>query len=255
MLWGWLVAPLRFLRCRRLGVFGGLGVAFDAGGAFPGVDLIGLGFVFVLDGAVEGGDGVVGLVEQESDLGGGFQAFLVVAEFAGVGGVDGSAEGVEVGDEVGGHFELAEAGAEGRFCGELLWGVFIAIPEEGEEVVGVGGGDVLAVFVRRAEIALGEVGVFDVDGAGGEGDGFEPFAERKDDFLLGERRADLADAGFVEGDDDEFDLREGGGDDPAGCEIGDVGVEEGFDPLDAFKAAYVSIVHGSVLVVYGFVPL
>jgi hypothetical protein len=47
------------LRCGRSGVFLWLGVALDAGGLFPGVDLVGVGFVFVLDGAVEAGWGAV----------------------------------------------------------------------------------------------------------------------------------------------------------------------------------------------------
>jgi len=41
------------LRCGRCGVFLWLGVALDAGGLFPGVDLVGVGFVFVVDGAEE----------------------------------------------------------------------------------------------------------------------------------------------------------------------------------------------------------
>lgn len=62
MLWGGLLRLCNFtvwvVRCLL-----GLGVALDARGLFPGVDLVGVGFVFVLDESVEAGDGGVGVVE------------------------------------------------------------------------------------------------------------------------------------------------------------------------------------------------
>jgi len=118
---GWRggVVGLLFLR-------GALGV----GGAFPGDEFAGVAGVFVLDGGVEAADHTLGGGEEGLDGGGAFDAFEVVADFAGVAGIEGIAVGAEVLDEVGGEFVGDEFGAERGLGGELGRG-FTAVCDEG----------------------------------------------------------------------------------------------------------------------------
>lgn len=69
--------------------------ALDARGAFPGVELVGVAAVFVVQDGVEAGDNGLALVEQGVDGGGAFEAFVVVVVLRAVDGGQGGAVGAD----------------------------------------------------------------------------------------------------------------------------------------------------------------
>ncbi len=97
--------------------------ALGARCAFPSGEFVGGAAVFVLDGGVEAGDDGLGVAEEGLDGGGAFDAFKIVAVFAGVAEIEGVAVAAEVCDEVGGEFVGDELGAERGLGGELGRGV------------------------------------------------------------------------------------------------------------------------------------
>ena len=218
--------------------------ALGAGGAFPGGELVGVAAVFVLDGGVEAGDDGLGVAEEGVDGGGAFDAFEVVAVFAGIAGVQGIAVGAEVGDEVGGEFVGDEFRAQRGLGGELGGGVGGLVFEQAQEGVGVGGDGGLDGGGGVAEVAIREGGIVELDGAGGAGDVLEVGGERVDEDGLANRRAELADAGLGEFEDDGIEFEKEGGGLAAGGEVRGVVAAEGLNTGGALEAADVAVVHG-----------
>ena len=131
--------PIKSRRGRRGGGFRFLRGALGAGGTFPSGEFVGVAAVFVLDGGIKAGDDGLGLAEEGLDGGGTFDAFEVVAVFAGVAVVQRIAVGAEVGDEVGGDFVGDEVGAQRGFGGELGRGVSVLVLQQTQQEIRVGG--------------------------------------------------------------------------------------------------------------------
>ena len=148
-----------------------------------------------MDGGVEAGDDGLGVAEEGVDGGGAFDAFKVVAVFAGIAGVEGIAVGAEVGDEVGGEFVGDEFCAQRGLGGELRRGVGGLVFEQTQQGVGVGGDGGLDGGGGVAEVGIREGGIVEFDGAGSAGDVLEVGGEGVDEDGLANGRAELADAG------------------------------------------------------------
>ncbi len=206
-----------------------------------------------MDGGVEAGDDGLRLAEEGVNGGGAFDAFEVVAVFAGVAGVEDIAIGAEVFDEIGGEFVGDEFGAEGGIFGELGGGVAAignwggVVFEEFQEGIRVGGDGFLDGGGRVAVGGIVEARLVDLDGAGGAGDVLEVGGEGGDELGLADGSAELADGGFVEPGDDGIQFEEEAGGLAAGSEIGGLGLAEGFDTCGSVEAADVVIVRGGVM--------
>ena len=139
--------------------------ALDGGGAFPGGQFVGVGAVFVLHDGIKTGDDALRLTEKSADGGGVFDAFEIVAVFAGGAVEKGEEVAFEVLDKVGADFEGDELGAEGGLGGFLFGCVGRFVREKLEEGIGVGDGGGFVVVRGEAEISGPESGFFNRDGA------------------------------------------------------------------------------------------
>lgn len=158
--------------------FGALGIAFDAAGAFPGVEFLGLEFVDVGHDGIE--DVHLGIDEGELavDEGGIFSAFLDLGAVVLVDIVQCSKVVAEIGDKGRVDADGEEAGAEGGFGGELGRGVAAngggIVFQQHQEAIGVDA-DVFLDAGRDVVEGNGEseFSIACLDGAGGAGDAFE----------------------------------------------------------------------------------
>lgn len=152
-------------------VFGGTGGAADAGGGGPFGEELGVAAEFVADGGVEALDECAGLFDLVAGEGGFADIVDEVAGLLGFLSGDGSNIGLEIGDEVGVHGVGDELRGDG------------GIPEVDEE--GLGGGDGLALgVVPEDEVGI-EARFGHGDGFGGVLDGFEDFADLRDEGGFG----------------------------------------------------------------------
>lgn len=240
-------------RCWSFGVGGfyAFGIALDAGGAFPSMELLGLGFVDVAHDGIE--DVHFGVDEGELgiDEDGVFGAFLnfgfvVIVDF-----LQRIAVTAEVRDEGGIDAEGEEAGAQGGLGGFLLGGVSavgdggVVVLKELQEGVRVGADvffDAVGDFVERDCKTGFPVAQF--DGTGGGGDAFEVEQQGIEQCGLGDAVGGLTgaggdDAGHAAGDVGDVlrDGRDGGG-------IGDVVLVKDEQVFSTGEAAVVAVVHG-----------
>jgi hypothetical protein len=230
------------------------GVAFDAGGGEPGVELGGVAAVEVLHHGVEAGDFLAAFGEEEADALGAFEALEVVGGIGDLLAIDGVAVGAEVFDEVGGDELADEFGAEGGFFGKLGRGVGGSgrsggedVFEAGEQGIGVGLDGALGGFAGEA-VEGGESGFVEVDGAGGAGDVLEVGPEGVEQGLEAGGPAELADFVGVELAGEGGDIGEAGDRLAAGGQVGVIFDAEGADAVEAVVAEDVAVVHGEVLV-------
>ena len=238
-------------RRRGDGSFRFLRRAHGARGAFPGGELVGVAAVFVLDGGVEAGDDGLGVAEEGLDGGGAFDAFEVVAVFAGVAVGECVAVGAEIFDEVGGEFVGDEFGAQRGLGGELGRGVGGGILEEFQEGIRVGGDGDLAGCGGVAVNGIVEGGFIELDGAGGAGDVLEVEREGLDEDGLANGAPELADAGGGEFEDDGIEIEEESGGLAAGGELRGIVAAEGLNTGGALEAADVAVVHGELCFLRG----